>query len=107
MNEDDAARVNWGGKWQIPSKSDFENLRKYCTWESTTQNGQFGFVITGKNGNRIFLPAVYDSLASYWTNGLDQTLPYNAYTMSISSTNNYWIHCTARASDKHVRPVIK
>ena len=54
----DAARANWGGSWRMPRKAEFDELRKHCTWQWTTQNGVKGYKVTSKtNGNSIFLPA--------------------------------------------------
>ena len=56
--DDDAARVNWGGSWRIPTTQQLEELRTECTWILTTQNGVKGYNVTSKNnGNSIFLPA--------------------------------------------------
>ena len=56
--DDDAARVNWGGSWRIPTTQELEELRTECTWILTTQNGVKGYNVTSKNnGNSIFLPA--------------------------------------------------
>ena len=57
---DDAATVNWGADWQIPSREQFEELiNSSCTTTKwTTMNGENGRKITSKsNGNSIFLPA--------------------------------------------------
>ncbi len=57
---DDAANVNWGGTWRMPTRTEQEELRNssYCTWMWTTQNGVKGLKVTSKtNGNSIFLPA--------------------------------------------------
>ena len=42
--EDDAAYVNWGPAWRMPSKEQFEELfnRSYTTVKTTTQNGKKG-----------------------------------------------------------------
>ena len=58
--EDDAAHVNWGGNWRMPTKAERDELRNTsnCTWTRTTQNGVEGYKVTSKvNGNSIFLPA--------------------------------------------------
>ena len=57
---DDAATVNWGSEWQMPSSEQCAELSNYryttTTW--TTLNGVEGARITSKsNGNSIFLPA--------------------------------------------------
>ena len=57
---DDAATVNWGGNWRMPTYSELSELRTdtLCTWVWTTLNGVKGHRITSKrNGNSIFLPA--------------------------------------------------
>lgn len=57
-SEDDAATVNWGTKWRIPTFDEFSELCNNCTFEWTlTSNKVFGVKVTGKNGNSIFLPA--------------------------------------------------
>ena len=53
----DVARAKWGGNWRMPTKTEFEELLNGCIWEWTTQNGVNGYVVTGPNGNNIFLPA--------------------------------------------------
>ena len=60
--EDDAAHVNWGGKWRMPTREEEEELYDMCTWTWTNMNGVDGFQVTGPNGNSIFLPTsgLYD-----------------------------------------------
>lgn len=41
--EDDAAHVNWDGKWRMPTDAEFTELREKCIWEWTTQNGVNGY----------------------------------------------------------------
>lgn len=55
--EDDVAHVRWGGSWRMPTKDEIEELVKKCIWEWTTKNGIKGYLFTGPNGNKIFLPA--------------------------------------------------
>lgn len=52
----DAAAVNWGGEWRMPTKAEVSELIYRCTWLATTQNGVKGYRVTGPNGNYIFLP---------------------------------------------------
>ncbi len=54
---DDAAAVNWRGKWRMPTKSDQDELRTQCTWSWTSLNSVNGYEVKGPNGNIIFLPA--------------------------------------------------
>lgn len=70
---DDAARVNWGGRWRLPSESEFGELRSKCMWEWTIIGGTSGFKVIGPNGNSIFLPA----------NGAkDKSIPFGVFWSS-------------------------
>ena len=55
--EDDAATANWGSSAQMPSLTQIQELKKQCSWEWTERNGVKGQLVTGPNGNTIFLPA--------------------------------------------------
>ena len=91
---DDAACVNWGGNWRMPTKAEQDELREKCTWTWTTQNGVKGYKVTSmSNGKSIFLPAagyrngssLYDA-GSYgycWSSSLDTGSPYNAWDVYI------------------------
>ena len=52
----DAARYNWQGSWRLPTKQEFEELLNNCVWKKTNIKGVSGYVVTGHNGNCIFLP---------------------------------------------------
>lgn len=57
---DDAACVNWGGKWRIPTKQEYEELIEKCEWTVSTVNGVQGMLVTSKvpgyTSSSIFLP---------------------------------------------------
>ena len=52
----DAAHIQWGGRWRMPTQDDFNELKENCSCEKTTVNGVSGYRYTGWNGNSIFLP---------------------------------------------------
>ena len=55
---DDAATVNWGAGWRMPTREEFEELITNCTVTWTTQNSVKGRLFTSNiNGKSIFLPA--------------------------------------------------
>ena len=54
---DDAAYVNWGASWRMPTYDQLYELNTKCTWTWTTKNGVNGYLVTGSNGNTLFLPA--------------------------------------------------
>ena len=100
--EDDAAHVNWGGNWRMPTKAECQELKNTnnCTWEWTTQNGVKGYKVTSVvNGNSIFLPAAGSrsddylggagagSYGYYWSSSLYTSGSYNAIDVSFNSSN--------------------
>ncbi len=111
--EDDAATVNWGGAWRMPTKAEQDELRNNCTWDWTTQNGVNGYKVTGPNGNSIFLPAAgykYEgslgagSYGYYWSSSLGTDSPVIAYYVYFGSDNVGWDYDT-RNYGLSVRPV--
>lgn len=86
--QDDAAHVNWGGNWRMPTYEEWNELKNNCTWTSVTQNGKKGYTITStSNGNSIFLPA-----AGYMTDEdlehADKGYYWSSSLRSYSSANN-------------------
>jgi len=79
--EDDAATVNWGAEWRIPTPEEQYELIDNCTYSWTEVNGVMGVKFTAQNGNSIFLPAAgrYEeskvlythSFGGYWSSSLD------------------------------------
>ena len=66
--EDDAAHVNMGGKWRMPTKDDLFELYWNTKRKSTKVNGKNGVLFTSKiNGKSIFV-----TLAGWWDYGRDQ-----------------------------------
>lgn len=53
----DAATANWGEGWRMPTRTEYLELIKECTWEWVTLDDVNGYIVTGVNGNHIFLPA--------------------------------------------------
>ena len=63
---DDAAHVNMGGKWRMPTKNDLEELIDNTTCEVVTINRVQGMLFTSKiNSNKLFIPFMQGS----WWNG--------------------------------------
>ena len=116
--EDDAATVNWGGAWRMPTDAEFTELQEQCTWTWTTQNGVIGYKVVGKNGNSIFLPAAgfmdgaeleTETLSgSYWSSSLAVSLympePEIAIRIYFVLNSVYNGYCT-RYYGLPVRPV--
>ena len=90
--EYDVAHVKWGGKWRMPTSKELKELRENCSWKWVSINEIFGYQITGKNGNYIFLPASGSGLKKGRA-GDNETGNYMSSTLvdsehlSISSTD--------------------
>ena len=81
--ENDAATVNWGSNWRMPSSEQMKELLEYTTYEWVTQNGVYGNLMTSKiNGNSIFLPtrdwSNGDIYSYFWSRSLDTDNSQNA-----------------------------
>ncbi|MBO4417455.1 MAG: hypothetical protein J5801_04990 [Bacteroidales bacterium] len=98
--EDDAATVNWGDTWRMPTLEEWEELIDECTWTWTTQNEVNGYLVTSNtNGNSIFLPAAgcrsdtdlyfAGSLGGYWSSSLEADNPDLACYVSFYSGGVY------------------
>lgn len=86
--EYDAATVNLGSDWRMPTYTEMKELVDQCSWEWTQIKGINGYKITGTNGNSIFLPATsnYNSWLYYWTSNL-QSNQYEEWTWLLVKQN--------------------
>lgn len=106
----DTARVNWGGTWRMPTLLELEELSTKCQWTWTTH----GYMVTGPNGNSIFLPAAgwrdgadskyVGEFGVYWSNGLILSNSNCARYLYFNS-NRYGTSDTYRKYGRSVRPV--
>ena len=92
---DDAAHVNLGGGWRMPTVDEFEELINNCTWEWTTLDGVNGYNVTSKKtGNSIFLPITgfryyadtqfRSIMGVYWTSSLYTGNPNKAWCLEFN-----------------------
>ncbi|MBR5533029.1 MAG: hypothetical protein IKU59_06980 [Bacteroidales bacterium] len=111
---DDAARVNWGGSWRIPTELEQQELTNNCSWIWTTQKGVSGYkVISNINHNSIFLAATgmrdgsslgwTDSYGTYWLNSLHNNNTYANYFSFEQGKKG--IYCLNRYYGRVVRAV--
>ncbi len=97
LPEDDAATVNWGSSWCMPSKDQFDELKSsdYTTIEQTTLNGVAGVKVTSKkNGKTLFFPETgeywygkcsHNDMGTYWTRSVEETGSTAAYVVDLYS----------------------
>ena len=113
--EHDAARVNWGGSWRMPTKAEQEELSTQCTWTKTTQDGVSGYNVEGPNGNSIFLPAAGYRVGAGLSNTSSGCWSSTPYAGNVGKYKAYALNYSANPSitnrDRdygwNVRPVIK
>jgi hypothetical protein len=114
---DDAATVNWGVDWQMPSIEQITELfnSSYTTTTWTTLNGKYGRKITSKsNGNSIFLPpagfryntSLYKAglIGDYWSRSLNTSNSSSASFLFFDS-DSFNTNYVSRYYGLSVRPV--
>lgn len=114
LPEDDAATVNWGDDWRMPTKEEWQELLDNTTSIWTTQNGVNGCLFAASNGNSLFLPAagyhngngLYSESYNgyYWSNSLRVVWSGGAWGLFFASGSPE-IDGHTRYSGFSVRPV--
>ncbi len=113
----DAAHVQWGGGWRMPTKQELDDLSSKCDWKWTTVNGVKGYEIHGKGAYasaRIFLPCAgvgngtslryAGSYGYYWSSLPDSDYYYGAWYLNFYSSNHSTTYY-CRFGGQSVRPV--
>ena len=111
---DDVATQKWGSDWCMPTQEQFEELKRECTWKWTVRNGKNIIEISGKNGNKLYMPAAgcfYNKSKSlvgtngyYWSRTLSDkgSSKGTCFTFSQSDTD---VAVRTRNLGLSVRPV--
>ena len=112
--EDDAAHVTLGGKWRMPTNTEWQEIMENCTWEWPYYYGLYGYLVTGPNGNSIFLPAAgcqdvngsfgVGDYGYYWSSSLCTDYPNDAWVVAFRSNYVHRIN-DSRVYGQSVRPV--
>ncbi len=126
-SRDDAATMNWGDGWRIPTYDEWNELRKQCDWSWITKNGTVGYEIKSKNnGNSIFLPAAgmdgqygINTNGHYWASTLDfysyevDDVVYSGYSNGNANSVDFNIqgkrldcYVGRRENGRSIRPVV-
>lgn len=102
----DAAHVKWGGGWRMPTKEEAEELLSQCTKKYLTYKGQRGWLLTGPNGNKIFLGVTMQH-GIFWTGTWGPQSAHQAwciYTVSNNSLEVDRFRCSVYQG-RHIRAV--
>ena len=117
--EDDAAHVNWGGSWRMPTQAEWQELYDNCTWTWTMQNGINGYKVTsnkaGYTDKFIFLPAAgycdgsglysVGSSGGFWSSSLYEDRSSIAWNLGFYSDGR-GLYDSDRYNGHSVRPVL-
>ena len=115
--EDDAAYVNWGPSWRMPTAEQLQELLDNCDVFWDQQNGVNGCLVIGPNRNELFFPFAglrrgdsqvgASSISFFWSRELHS---YSYYNYSDLASGMYLDDGGACISDERckgftVRPV--
>lgn len=121
--DDDAAQINWGGRWRTPTDAEWTWMRENCIWVWTDDyngTGVKGEIVTsnidGYKENSIFLPATgffsgssrsnIGILISYWSSTLFDSDSNGALIINYGKGNYAVVRMgTFRRHGLPVRPV--
>ena len=118
-SEDDVTIVRLGDKWRMPHEAEWTELLDECTWTWTNRSNVEGILVTGKNGNSIFIPGAggwdrtyysNDSRGIYWSSSIDMLDPYQAWVISfdpdyVFDSDYLYMGTADRSHGLPVRPV--
>ena len=113
----DAATVQWGESWRMPTKKQYVELIENTNPTWTTQNDRKGFLFTSSNGSTLFLPASgyygdsevhqYEYYGNYWTSVLYDAVPAYAHVLYFQPNKIEKDKIAVRYYGLPVRPVSK
>ena len=112
--EDDAATVNWGEGWRMPTREEWEELYLNATYTITTLNGIDGCLFTANNGNSLFLPAAgywwgselnSAGIGVYWSSSINKDYPYRSWGYHINPDSSHVCGSSDRNRGQTVRAV--
>ena len=120
---DDAAYVNMGGKWRMPTKDELKELVDNTTHNVVTVNGVQGMLFTstkpGYESKQLFIPFMQGSWwngnweywgrsnANVWSSQVRPSNVNDAYTLYCNSSGNAYINYFNRSYAFSVRGVFK
>lgn len=86
----DTVSALWGNGWRKPTSAEMLELTYQCTWKYHTYIDQYrnhinGYIVTGKNGNSIFLPSAGMKI--------DGVIYYNGNEGMYATSNFYGSNC--------------
>ena len=113
----DAANVNWGGAWRMPTEQEVDELDDNCVATFIDKYGKLGYVLTSKiNGNSIYVKSVpyFETQETFLPdkdNGLYYTSSSNGLGIVFEMIANQFDFFSGPGTNQYVggqiRPVFK
>ena len=113
--EDDAAYVQWGPAWRMPTREQQQELVDYCSWQWSFRHGVYGYLLTAPNDSTLFLPAGgyyngttcsgFNEMGLYWSRSLLEMNPSFANYLFFDSNSRSAQGSTYRAFGNSIRAV--
>lgn len=89
-----------GSGWSTPTETQVKELIENCKISYTVFGDAIGLVITGKNGNAIFM----NSSEPYWTSSVFQNIYLRTFYIN-SDSRTRWDYYNPNNNYKYIRPV--
>ena len=130
QRSDDAAHVNRGGKWRLPTRDECNELIDNCTFVWASMNGVFGYIVIsnkpGYTDRFIFLPintttdqgyGIIQMCSYYWSSNLNEVIrdvgdypgsieAYAMYILKLGEMYDVWKdQKIERRYNQPIRPV--
>ncbi len=115
-NKHDAAQVQWGGGWRMPTLQELKDLCTNCLWVWASMNGVRGYIVQGRGkyaSASIFLPAAGRGYRPSLCNAGSSGYYWSSVTTSDSNFSwsldfdghNYGAQTIGRHNGRSIRPV--
>lgn len=118
--EDDAAHVNMGGKWRMPTRDELEELLNNTTHNVSIVNGIKGMMLTSNiNGHQLFIPFIqgiwydgnWDNVDKFyidmWSSQVHASIVDGSYLLYCSFCSDTSIGLSYRSDALSIRGVFR
>ena len=90
----------------MPTMEEVKELVNECTWTPDNYEGQYGYIVKGKNGRYIFIPVIRSNKEGYWSCSLKKEKPVYLYIYNTDTSLSRYAAISDYFSEKfYVRPV--